>query len=195
MGRDSEGSHGKIRAGKIVSMRTVALIGEPASGKTTVARKVLDRLGAGVEFKSGILRGTSHGANRYVLGVYSGEKFDGTDRLSMAVQPIAEKFAIELSAMKDSRLFFEGDRLCNISFLSHCRSLGELFCVYLFPPQSVIESRHSERSDTQSDKFISGRRTKVNGIFNAFDGVRFKNESQEESDEVAEFIVNKLTGE
>ena len=172
-------------------MKTIALIGEPATGKTTIAREVLRRLGPGVGFKSGLLRGTVHG-NVHVFGIYGAGTFDGTDKLSMAVQPHAVEFINRIKSEANAVVFFEGDRLGNIKFLSECDRAGELSCFFLSATINNLVKRHNSRGDTQTPTFLSGRRTKVANIMDSFEGKAMTNDSEEEMRAVVDSIVSEI---
>lgn len=149
--------------------RIVAIGGEPATGKTTLMRKLLEDLKLSMEVKqSGLLRyheGVVEGQVVYVLGIYSDPDkiFAGGDLLSMAVQPAAKDFLGFLEG--DSVIIFEGDRLFNQSFLEFCDDLGELCVILLKVPGDVVTARRMIRSPDQDEKFCASRRTKVSGVF------------------------------
>lgn len=152
-------------------MKVIALGGEPATGKTTLMWKVLEKLnyqfGAPKDFVFGKLRGHWwEVGNVWLLGRYEkGQAFAGTDRLSMAVQPDAERFmlnrSVSLLAPKTT-VVFEGDRLFTRTFLTYCARLErtEVFPFILSTPAFELEQRHVDRKDTQSETFKKGRRTK-----------------------------------
>jgi ABC-type dipeptide/oligopeptide/nickel transport system ATPase component len=149
-------------------MRIAALIGEPASGKSTLAREILRVLGPPtMDIPSKLVKGTIHGPT-YVIGLYPPEEtFGGTDRLSMAVQPQAQEFIYGLRST-GSRVFFEGDRLGNISFLNFIRECGRLRVFVLQASETTKTYRHLLRGDTQKEKFLKGRKTKIANILKAF---------------------------
>ena len=96
-------------------MRVVAMIGEPASGKTTLMERFIGSMGDGRKFKYKKLRGIDFSSSKIiVLGEYFTGTFAGTDRLSMAVQPDVESF-IRKAKRKypEYTIVFEGDRLGN----------------------------------------------------------------------------------
>lgn len=108
--------------------RIVALGGEPATGKTTVVRKMIDILGKRgpfQKFEFGLLRGHCSTVDKIcILGIYSpNETFAGTDRLSMAVMKDAVSFLTlgKSIGLRDYSIVFEGDRLFAAAFLKHCR--------------------------------------------------------------------------
>ncbi len=157
-------------------MRIIAIGGEPASGKTTLMRALLGKLKQAhtehIPFKAGLIRGHKFASPRgdvpwvVVLGVYdTGEVFEGTDKLSMSVQPAAKKFIDDCD--DDLVVIFEGDRLFNKSFLQHCiAKVGEsnITATVLYTDAESTEARHKARGDSQTATFLKGRRTKINNI-------------------------------
>ena len=143
-------------------MNLIALIGEPASGKTSVMRSVLARLGECKAFKFNLLTGRKYPRNLYVLGVYNGDKFDGTDRLSMAVQPHAIRFLSKVE--KDATVLFEGDRLTRTGFFEEATRLGSVKLFVLKTSEAEKERRHCDRHDTQPEQFKRSRATVIRRI-------------------------------
>jgi broad-specificity NMP kinase len=176
--------------------KIVAVGGVPGTGKTTLFRKFME----GLEWERmeplkmlPMLYNKEH--DLYVLGKYEeGETFAGTDRLSMAVQPIAQEFVSTCS----SNILFEGDRIFNQSFLEFVSNLNsvELQIVYLKAPQSILEQRYVDRGSDQSETFLKGRATKYNNILSSFDLMsyitEFNNTNLEEQGKVLEFLEKQL---
>jgi hypothetical protein len=100
----------------------------------------------------------SRSLNLYILGKYENDDnpFQGTDRLSMAVQPDAVSFIQN----NRSKVLFEGDRLFNSKFIDEILKVTEDFRILvLTAPQQTIDQRHVDRKDNQSDQFKNGRKT------------------------------------
>lgn len=98
----------------------------------------------------------------FVLGVYAGERFDGTDKLAMDVPPSVPRFYDAVDT--PCSILFEGDRLTNNTVLSAAPTLT-LFAVR--PPQSVLQARRNARQHhghTQAGSWLEGRKTKVQNI-------------------------------
>jgi hypothetical protein len=130
----------------------------------------------------------------YILGKYEdGETFAGTDRLSMAVQPIAQEFVKETA----SNILFEGDRIFNQSFLEFCMGLPvDLQVVFLSVPKEILEQRYVDRGSDQSETFLKGRATKYNNLLSNFDLMpyitEFANTNLEEQGKVLTFLKGQL---
>jgi hypothetical protein len=145
--------------------KLIAVGGEPATGKTTLMFKIIDMADDWKVCKPEKLLDAlySKKLNTYILGKYEkGSTFQGTDRLSMAVQPDAEKF---IDKLDNANVLFEGDRLFNSKFLEYISQLTEqLQILVLEVKNDIIKQRHIDRADDQDDKFINSRRTKIANI-------------------------------
>jgi hypothetical protein len=149
--------------------------GEPATGKTTLMFRLISMADDWVTCKPEKLLDAMYSKklNLYILGKYvnDGNVFQGTDRLSMAVQPDAEKFfsnlAYESNADDHSvNIIFEGDRLFNGKLLDKlCNWFPESFKVLILTAShDTKEQRHVDRKDDQDDKFKNSRATKISNI-------------------------------
>lgn len=151
-------------------MRLIAIGGEPASGKSTIVQALLASLWLGEGFKASTLVGTAFQRERlYVLGRYDGSAFPGTDRLSMAVQPVAEAW-LDMASRETPNwtVLFEGDRLFNISFLTQAARVADVQVVHVEASPETLARRHAERRDSQPEHFIKRQRTKVRRVLEAF---------------------------
>ena len=156
-------------------VRVIAMGGEPATGKTTLMFRLISMADDWVTSKPEKLLDAMYSKklNLYILGKYvnDGNVFQGTDRLSMAVQPDATAFfsnlAYESNADDHSvNVIFEGDRLFNGKMLDR---LSELFpndfkILILTVKDSTLDQRHIDRKDDQDDKFKNSRKTKISNI-------------------------------
>lgn len=140
----------------------IAIGGQPAVGKTTIVRQFLINYDNWKIFKFKKLYGHYHKElNLIILGVYKAkELFSGTDRLSMAVQPDFNEFMDK--EKPPYNILFEGDRLFNLKTIIKAKQTMKVQ-VYIVTSKHTNQ-RHIDRKDTQSDKFIKGRVTKVNNI-------------------------------
>jgi broad-specificity NMP kinase len=164
--------------------KIVAVGGRPGTGKTTLFRKFMEQL----EWEKveplkmmPALYNKEH--NLYILGKYEeGELFAGTDKMSMAVQPVVQEFVNSTNA----NILFEGDRIFNQSFLEFCMDNKEvdLNIVYIEVPETLLEQRYKDRGSDQSEQFLRGRATKYNNLLSNFDLMSyittFKNQNLEE---------------
>lgn len=150
------------------SRKIIAIGGVPATGKSTIMKAFLSQFdGCLTEIEAHPLVPAIEIQTTAVtvLGHYrAGEKFPGTDRMSMAVQPKAMEYVTKSTG----NLLFEGDRLFTASFLEHCAEHGELEILIITSNPTIIEARHIDRDDTQSEQFKTGRETKIDNIRSNF---------------------------
>ena len=176
--------------------KIVAVGGSPGTGKTTLFRKFMEgKTWEKVEPKKMLPALYCKELDLYVLGKYEeGETFAGTDRLSMAVQPVAQEFVSECK----SNILFEGDRIFNQSFLEFAMGLPdvELDVIFLKAPKDILEQRYADRGSDQSETFLKGRATKYSNLLSNFDLMpyvsEFNNTNLEEQEVVLSFIRGKL---
>jgi hypothetical protein len=151
-------------------VKIIAMGGEPASGKTTLMFRLISMADDWEIVKPKKLLDAMYSKklNLYILGKYAndGNVFQGTDRLSMAVQPDAENFFADLWENGNVNVIFEGDRLFNAKLLD---KLAETFpttfkILILRVKDSTLDQRHIDRKDDQDDKFKNSRKTKISNI-------------------------------
>lgn len=154
--------------------RALLIIGAPGTGKTTLTKALMRYMHQRSPSVVNVTDVPLLPFTRYrigvrtwkVLGVFSDEPtsavyVQGTDRLSMGVQPHFAKFC---SSSKGS-LIIEGDRLANSKTLETLLDAGYTVIVYaLTASDSVRASRYQERGSAQNPKFIAGRITKVRNL-------------------------------
>ena len=145
-------------------MKVIGLGGLPAVGKSTIFKGIRKTLGNRKIFKYGILKGEYYDPNIYILGTYD-RKFGGTDTLSMAVQPNTELF-LKSMKNKDIVIMFEGDRLFNGKFIKFIKAMKINYSLYMIIANpDIIEKRHIQRNDTQSEQWKKSRDTKYSTIY------------------------------
>lgn len=148
-------------------VRVIAMGGEPATGKSTLMFKLISMADDWKTIKPEKLLDAmySEKLNLYILGKYEndGNVFQGTDRLSMAVQPDADKF---FSNLESGNVIFEGDRLFNGKMLEKLADLfpNDFKMIILTVKDSTLDQRHIDRKDDQDDKFKNSRKTKISNI-------------------------------
>lgn len=158
-------------------MKLIALGGVPATGKSTIMRQFMKDIAEinGASWNDAkpvdLLYGHSikHGdMELFIAGKYEdGEKFPGTDRLSMAVMPEAKKYIMDNKNREDLTMIFEGDRLFSHSFLEFAYdTLGEenVHIVMITANKEILDQRHHDRADTQNEQFLRSRVTKCSNI-------------------------------
>jgi ABC-type dipeptide/oligopeptide/nickel transport system ATPase component len=149
--------------------KIIGITGEPGSGKTYSIKTILsnNQKGEWFTYKSGLLRFHKNELRKtIILGLYDNTSvFDGTDRLSMAVQPDAEKFFLD-NFLENYLIIFEGDRLFNCKYLCFIESLqntiASWFCIDV--DSEICQKQRDKRGTKQPDSFIKSRKTKIENI-------------------------------
>ena len=173
--------------------KIVAVGGVPGTGKTTLFRKFMESLtweNQEPEKLVSAMYNKEH--DLYVLGKYEeGQVFAGTDRLSMACQPMVEKFITNTT----SNVLYEGDRIFNQSFLEFCMILPEtkLEVIYLKTAQDTLSQRYTDRGSDQSEIFLKGRATKYNNILCNFELMSYITEFNNETFEDQSKVLSHLS--
>lgn len=153
----------------------IQVLGEPATGKTTLMRAFIESLGHSTgEVRNNIgpdgrhfnyARGRLYPAARtIVMGIYDGAQTDGTDRLGLNTQPPMLKLLADLvqtPAYDGWSLVCEGDRFANLSFAREARAICPIVQVMLVASPETLAHRHILRADRQTEKWLQGRRTKM----------------------------------
>lgn len=149
-------------------MKVVGLGGMPGTGKTTVMLEFLKITDDWKPVKATKLLDAlySESLDTYVLGKYSPYHavdgvFQGTDKLAMNVQPEAISWFKSIK----SNVVFEGDRLFTNGILMTALEVADDCQFYLLETNTnTLAQRYEDRGSDQSDKFISGRKTKYENI-------------------------------
>lgn len=146
--------------------KLIGIVGIPGTGKSTAMRKWMESRQWQTERPVDLV--DSHiSDNIRVIGKYEeGETFSGTDRLSMAVQP---KFIQFLETADNEIVLFEGDRLTSSKVFRAAQANGwEIQIIHLYVSDDERKRRYAERGSDQDEKFINGRKTKVQNVIEEF---------------------------
>lgn len=173
-------------------MNVVAVGGAPGVGKSEIVRLAIELLReqgfAAEPVKHLVQVGERRvpieavelrkpGLTVIVLGRYDeGDKFPGTDCLSMSVQPAVE-LAVEALSLHAARsgeavhVLFEGDRLFSKSFLLHCAATQGVIVRPCLVRASgdVRQARLAKRGSSQSATWLKGRDTKIENVLRWLD--------------------------
>ena len=147
--------------------KLIGIVGMPGTGKTTLVREWMCLREWEYDKPVKLLDSYISGDIRLFGKYEEGEVFAGTDKLSMAVQPAAINYLNNPSPVN----IFEGDRLTSAKFFQAAVDLGhEVSIIVLEVSDEVREQRYADRGSEQSEKFIQGRRTKIENIKDQFGG-------------------------
>ena len=164
----------------------IALGGEPASGKTTLLKRIRKNFPPLMDFKEGLVRGGYCPINKvYFVGVFDDTMFEGTDKLSLSVQPSFIEF---VKNTNNAKIVFEGDRLFNASVFEQLKSV--IFILDI--DKDIHTQRHSLRGHEQNETFLKGRKTKIENIKNTFTHKILNNNTEADFDTNEKEIMNVL---
>jgi hypothetical protein len=153
-------------------LKVIAVIGQPAAGKSTLVKAVINHLGTRRLMREGSLTFEHYelddGNWVNVLGYYQpDDPFGGTDKLSMSIQPQAlvvlkswAKYAT--AGQPPGMVLFEGDRLGNLSFLTALAKDPniQLHVVFVEASEASLKARQAKRGNKQTPAWLKGRASK-----------------------------------
>lgn len=149
-------------------MKIVGLIGEPASGKSTVFRKLLAGFGAGEIKKEGLVAYTEYPDDKVIVaGIYDEQVFSGTDRLSKGCGPkyrewLTAKCADD--AYSNWVFYWEGERFSNSKFFDFFRDeCDDVTIYYLTADEETLNERNANRSN-QNPSWRKGMATRMRNL-------------------------------
>jgi len=139
------------------------IAGMPCTGKTYLMNTIRSKLNNVEVLKDGLVNYEMYRKEDIIiLGKYDGSKFEGTDRLSLSVQPEAIQFVIK---HRNSKILIEGDRLFTQSFITKLSEKKiKIRLIYLDTSFDYLIKRFRARGQIQNDKFLKGRFTKMVNI-------------------------------
>ena len=156
--------------------------GVPCSGKSTLTRNIISELGS-VELVEPMKLFTcqKHG-DILVVGRYpEGETFGGTDRLSYGTISKFREFIIQ-ECPKYKHIIIEGDRFFRMKDIEWLMSEYDAKIYVLIVNRAEEIKRHILRKDTQTEKWLKGRRSQISNILtNMFlmDKIQVRNNDNE----------------
>jgi hypothetical protein len=182
-------------------MRVTAIGGAPCAGKTTFMKALIRSLPLSVLRKIGTVVFHEWLDERIiVLGDYTkAGKFKGTDRLSMSVQPQVLGFLKQLASqeterkpIKEWRVLFEGARLFNASFLTECEKFAEVDVLVLNTLRELLENRHIERWDKQTEKWLNAMESQVDSVAAVFCADFEAHDIPRDTDRIVRLFLKRL---
>jgi ribose 1,5-bisphosphokinase PhnN len=175
--------------------KLIGIVGIPGTGKTTLMREWI-AMREWQKDTSIKLLDSMISEDIRLFGKYEeGDTFAGTDKLSMAVQPVAVEY---LENPTHDVNIFEGDRLTSVKFFKEAERNHDVHIIVLNVSDTIREQRYKDRGSEQSEKFINGRKTKVQNIIDNFSGsiltgdpslvTEFDHETPEDTKKIIKFI-------
>jgi adenylate kinase family enzyme len=153
-------------------MKVIGLIGEPAAGKSTVMRKLLERFGPSNVIKEGLVVHTVYPEGKVVVaGIYDEQVFSGTDRMSKACGPKVREWLTEANANPDYdgwTYYWEGERYSNSKFFDFFfNECPDVTVYFLRADEKTLNERNNARSQ-QNDSWRKGMRTRMSNLRNGY---------------------------
>ncbi len=180
------------------TVRVVAVGSEPACGKTSIFRELIRRTGGSMEWwpvREKLLTYHSSSTNKaLILGDYTPQAgaFAGTDKLSMAVQATALDKITKLGG-EYRTVLFEGDRLYNKSFFQSLKDANvPTTIIELTADAATLDARHKARGDTQTAKWLQGRKTKLLNVRKVFTVELRPNATKMDLEKNVEYLIELL---
>ncbi|MGB2010563.1 MAG: hypothetical protein ACPIG6_06300 [Akkermansiaceae bacterium] len=159
-----------------MAQKILAIGGEPATGKSTMVKRLIKQLLPLRTFSYGLIKGLyCPDRELYIPGIYDNSIFCGTDKLSMAAQPDFIKLT---NKIKGGNFLFEGDRLFNQSLFDAIKC--DIYV--LTATQETLQKRHKTRKDAQSAKFLKAKKTKIKNIISKNQVTIMPNNTQTENE-------------
>ena len=174
----------------------VMIGGVPCSGKSSLTRNILSELGSAEYVEPMKLFPCEKRGYVLVIGRYpEGETFGGTDRISYGAISKFRDF-IDQEAPKHIHIFLEGDRFFRSKDIEWLVENHDAKVFILTVSGDEEKRRHMERQDTQTEKWLQGRRSQINNIMTNFmlmnDLIIRSNENENDSINIKKEIVELL---
>ena len=138
--------------------------GVPCSGKSTLTRNIISGLGSAEYVEPMKLFTCQKHGDILVVGRYPEEEtFGGTDRLSYGTISKFREFIIQ-ECPKYKHIIIEGDRFFRMKDIEWLVSEYDAKIFVLTVSSLEEQRRHIKRQDTQSEKWLKGRRSQISNI-------------------------------
>ena len=138
--------------------------GVPCSGKSTLTRNIISELGSAELVEPMKLFTCQKHGDILVVGRYpEGETFGGTDRLSYGTISKFREFIIQ-ECPKYKHIIIEGDRFFRMKDIEWLVSEYDAKVFVLTISSLEEQRRHVKRQDSQTEKWLKGRRSQISNI-------------------------------
>ena len=177
-------------------MSIIMVGGIPTSGKSKLIRGLIGDIGSFDICNPYPLFPCQFHKDILVVGRYpEGETFGGTDKLSYGTIPKFRDF-IKQEESKWKHIIIEGDRFFRSQDITWICDNYDSKVFVLTVSDTEEKRRHLERQDTQTDRWLKGRRTQIQNILTdivLMGSIEVRsNETMEDSDNLKEEIKNLL---
>ena len=171
--------------------------GVPCSGKSTLTRNILSVLGSAEFVEPMKLFPCEKRGNVLIVGKYpEGEIFGGTDKMSYGAIPKFRDF-INQEAPKHKHIYADGDRFFRAKDIEWLIENHDAKVFVLTVSGEEENRRHIQREDTQTEKWLAGRRSQISNIMTNFmlmNDINVRpNDTLESSEEIKTEIIKLLT--
>ena len=171
--------------------------GVPCSGKSTLTRNILSVLGSAEFVEPMKLFPCQTHDDVLVVGRYpEGETFGGTDRMSYGAIPKFRDF-INQEAPKHKHIYADGDRFFRAKDIEWLVETHDATVYVLTVSAEEEKRRHIQREDTQTEKWLAGRRSQISNIMTNFmlmNDINVRpNDTLESSEKIKTEIIKLLT--
>ena len=171
--------------------------GVPCSGKSTLTRNILSVLGSAEFVEPMKLFPCQKHDDVLVVGRYpEGETFGGTDRMSYGAIPKFRDF-INQEAPKHKHIYADGDRFFRAKDIEWLVETHDATVYVLTVSAEEEKRRHIQREDTQTEKWLAGRRSQISNIMTNFmlmNDINVRpNDTLESSEKIKTEIIKLLT--
>lgn len=140
---------------------TILIIGACGAGKTWVVKQLIEKFKVKGKAGFGLVRfNLNQERNLAILGQYTGEMFEGSDKLSMAVAKDFEGFR-KVQIKNNLFVIAEGDRFTNQRFI-------DTFQPYIVKITDDGAKGRKARGSNQSEMHLKRIQTRVNNIMEHF---------------------------
>lgn len=150
--------------------KALLIAGAPGTGKTTLMKQFMSGYDNWSQQElAPLLQGMVSG-DTTILGIYGGDEvFQGTDRLSMAVQPEFRKW-VESDDKRNENILLEGDRLVSSSNIDFLKEKGyDVRVIVLEVDKATKQQRYKDRGSNQDPTWLASKETKVSKIAGRMD--------------------------
>ena len=138
--------------------------GVPCSGKSTLTRNILSELGSAELVEPMKLFTCQKHGDVLVIGKYEPDQpFGGTDRLSYGTISKFREFIIQ-ECPKYKHIIIEGDRFFRMKDIEWLMSEYDAKVFVLTISSLEEQRRHVKRQDSQTEKWLKGRRSQISNI-------------------------------